>query len=209
MGNVCLKCGGTGITATGDVCDCGVKMKVIIPSSLKVPLQYQNVRFDKMLLRSELQGSYGTYMERLLHDCTFNLHSFHKNILICAPPNSGKTVWTYTVCGMLYAKGVRMPEFMDIMQARSILLSYYGYSDADISSISNSSLAIFKIPTDLPNKFADTILALVERRVRCNGSTIFMYSGSWDDMKAQDTFNKLKYVVGDGSYNSIEVKSFF
>lgn len=209
MSTTCLKCGGTGITATGEPCDCGVKMKMIIPDSLKVPMQYQGVRFDKMMLRSEQQGAYGTYMEKLLRDCTESFHTFHKNVLICAPPNSGKTIWSYTVQGLLYAKGIKMPEFMDIMQVHSVLLSYYGYTDEEVFSVSNSPLAIFKIPTDLPSKFADTMLTVIERRVRCSGSTIFMYSGSWEDMKAQDTFNKLKYVVGDGSYNSIEVQSFF
>ena len=30
MSTTCLKCGGTGITATGGQCDCGIKMKMII-----------------------------------------------------------------------------------------------------------------------------------------------------------------------------------
>jgi hypothetical protein len=205
----CIKCGDTGIRADGTQCDCSVELKMVPPSYLKIPPQYQSVKFDKKLLRKEQQTEYGNFMEKLLRDCTDNNFSFHKNVLVCAPPNSGKTIWSYTACSILYAKGVKTPALMDIVQVRNVLLSYYGYSDEDVSEISNARFAVFKIPMDLPNKFAETILTIIERRVRAGGSTVFLYSGSWQDLQAQDTFGKLKFIVGDGSYNSLSVNSFY
>ena len=38
-------------------------------------------------------------------------------------------------------------------------------------------------------------------------STIFLFSGSQEDLIAQDKFGKFKALLGDGSYNSIEIKS--
>ena len=188
----CLKCGDTGMMANGDTCSCGIQQRIILPDSLKIPVQYQNVRFSKLLVREELRDSYGNYMESLLQECTENLFTFHKNIIICAPPNSGKTVWAYTVCGILYAKNVKMPEILDIMQLWGVMTSYYRSPAELVESVSNARLAVFKIPLDLPSKFIETISTVIERRVRNNSSTIFMYSGRWEDLVAQDTFGKLK-----------------
>ena len=205
---MCLKCGNTGIMSNGEPCDCGIREPIVLPTCLNIPVQYQNVRFDRSFLRADLQGTYGNFMEKLLKDCTDNLHSFHKNVLICAPPNSGKTVWVYTLCGLLYARGIVMPDLMDLMQARDILLNYYGTDKDAIIKLSTAQIAVIKIPLDLPNKFPETISTIIERRVRSNCSTIFMYGGSYRDLEAQDKFGKLKPILGDGSYNTLSVNSF-
>ena len=116
MGEECLLCGGTGLMLDGTPCECGCKSEMQLPVGLEVPVQYQNVRFDKSFLRPELQNGYGTFMENLLLDCTDRISSFNQNILICAPPNSGKTVWAYTLYGMLYAKGREISKLMDLIQ---------------------------------------------------------------------------------------------
>lgn len=211
----CLKCGDTGSmpiidpdgTIHSEPCTCGAGLEVRLPSMLSVPTQYQGVKFDKSLVRKDLDESYGRYLDKLLKMCTTDLGNFHKNILICSPPNSSKTVFAYTVYGMLYPQGVHVPEIMDLMEAREVLLNYYGV-DRDVQSLlSTAKIAFIKVPQDLPPKFAETMSTIIERRVRQNASTIFLTSCSVDDIMAQDKFNKFKALKGDGSYNSLEVVS--
>ena len=203
----CLKCGGTGFLIGGGRCDCGCKDDIILPTTLAVPAQYQSIRFNRLLLPSDLHDSYGIFMEQLIRECTSNVDAFNRNVLICAPPNSGKTVFAFTVFGTLFARGMAMPDVMDLMDARAKLLAIYNVDYEQVELLSRSKLAIIKVPQDLPPKFAETMSMIVERRVMSGGSTIFLFSGSKDDLLAQDKFNKFKALLGDGSYNSIEVKS--
>lgn len=194
--------------ANGEVCACGIKAKMILPISLKIPVQYQGVRFSKDFVNKKLDPNYGNFMHNLLNDCIQNLHTFQKNILICAPPNSGKTVWTYTLYSQMYAKGFVMPELMDLMEIRSLWLDYYTQDKEKVNLISSAKILVIKLPLDLPVKFPETMSTIIERRVRNNCSTIFLYGGSIKDLEAQDKFGKLQTIIGDGSFNSLCVKSF-
>ena len=205
----CLKCGDTGITVLGEVCTCGAKRDFALPLCLNVPVQYQGVRFAIEFIDEELRYTYGEFMRKLLVDCTEHLGQFHKNYIICAPPNSGKTIWAYTVYGLLFAKGVQVPEIMDLMQVREIFLDYYNKDQQELERLSTAPLAVIKLPWDLPNRFPETISTIVERRVRANGSTIFLFDGTQQELLARDTFGKLKLLSGDGSYNSVCIKSWW
>lgn len=204
--NGCLLCGGTKITALGKPCpNCSSKQDESLPTISTIPMQYQNVKFDRMFLPENLQSTYGVYMEELIQKIV-NGVGFYKNILICSRPNSGKTIFAYTVYGMLYNKGVIMPPVKDIFEVRDVFVDYYGDSD-ELELWSTSKVAIIKIPMDITSKVFDTMSMIIERRVRNNCSTIFLYGGSKKDIVTQDRFNKLAYLEGDGSYNSIEIKS--
>lgn len=204
--NTCLRCGGTGIDGFGKPCPVCSKEKLqSLPTITTIPIQYQNVRFDRMFLPEPLQDTYGVYMEELIEKIV-KQSGFYKNILICNRPNTGKTIFAYTVYGLLYNKGVKIPEVKDIMEVREILLDYYGDNET-VDLWSTAKVAIIKIPSDIPNKLFDTVSTIIERRVRNNASTIFLYGGSKKDLVAQDRFNKLPYLEGDGSYNSLEIKS--
>lgn len=204
----CLKCGGTGYTVHGKKCDCGsVEERVIIPDSIKIPQQYQSIVFSESLLPEYVDVSYKAYMRDLYRECTTCEKWFNRNILICAPPNSGKTVFAYSVIGTLYAKGVVVSDLMDIMEVRELIMAYYGDVRYSKSNIAEAKIVFIKIPQDLPVKLAETMSTIVERRVRHGVGTIFLFSGTKEDLKAQDRFGKLQALIGDGSYNSIEVKS--
>ena len=204
----CLICGGVPpyLTAFGKPCpNCSKEVVEALPNIPEIPVQYQNVRFDRTFLPENLQDTYGVYMEELI-DKIVKQVGFYKNILICCRPNSGKTVFAYTVFGLLHNKGVRMPIVKDIFEVRDIFVSYYADAE-EVELWSSSKLAIIKIPVDITTKVFDTMSTIVERRVRNNCSTIFLYGGTKKDILAQDKFSKLKYLEGDGSYNSIEIKS--
>lgn len=207
--NVCIRCGNTGRLASGAICSCGAyNTGLVLPVHMKVPLQYQSIKYDRQFIRQELRETLGLFMERLFKEITNDLYAFCRNYIICAPANSGKTVWAYNLYAVLYSKGEAMPEILDIMQVREAMLNYYTENKDLLDKINNAKVMVVRLPMDLPNKFADTISTIVDRRVRNNCPTIFIYNGSRNDLYAQDRFEKLKYLEGDGTYNTICIKSF-
>ncbi len=204
---VCLKCGGTGIDAFGNKCDCGASTQVSVPLSISVPLQYFQVKFDARLLPEDLPTSYGSYMTKLLKDCSNTSDLFQKNVLVCAPPNSGKTVLAYTVLEVLYGGGYEVYPLKDIMEVRESLHNYYKDYTEQLRLLSVAPVVFIKIPLDIPGKLGETISTIVERRVRAGHGTVFLYSGSKEDLLAQDTFGHLRSILGDGSYNSLSIVS--
>lgn len=205
--HVCLKCGGTGLLISGEACDCGVKPLFEVPICIDVPTQYQGVKYNKCLVPADIDSSYGRFMEELLTEVTTNMRNFSKNYIICAPPSSGKTVWAYTVYGMLFAAGAAIPEIMDLMQVRDVMLNYYNTDSRALELLSTAPLAVIKLPWDLPNRFPETVSTIIDRRVRAGCSTIFLFNGSKYDLMAKDTFGKLRQMEGDGSFTSICIKS--
>ncbi len=204
---VCLKCGGTGVLVSGETCDCGVCVECMLPAFVKVPSQYQNNCFDARLLPQWLPSDYGVFMTNLVRNFTTKQDLMHQNILICSPPNSGKTVMAYTVIGMLYMQGHKVFGLMDIMEVRGILMEQYHVDWESLGLLVDAPVIFIKIPLDIPARLAATVSTVVERRVRRGGSTVFLYSGCRDDLVAQDTFGNLQALFGDGSYNSVMVKS--
>ena len=203
----CIKCGDTGFLCSGERCDCTAGTTIEVPVCLGIPMQYQNVQFSRILLRNELPTDYGIFMDRLLKEFTSDPYGLHKNYIICAPPNSGKTVWSYTLYSLLFSQGCEIPEIMDLMQARDVLLNYYSDNKEALEKLSSAPVAVIRLPWDLPPKFPETISTIVERRVRAGCSTIFLYNGTNVELYAKDTFGKLKSLAGDGSFNSVCIKS--
>lgn len=203
----CLKCGDTGVCINGEVCDCGIQVSFIQPSFIQVPAQYQNNPFDARLLPQWMPSEYGVFMTKLVRDCMMSNQYLHQNILVCSPPNSGKTVMAYSVLGGLYAQGQKVFGLMDIMEVRGLLMEPYHVDREGLSLFGDAPVIFIKIPLDLPAKLAATISMVVERRVRRGGSSVFLYSGAKEDLVAQDTFGSLQALFGDGAYNSILVKS--
>ena len=206
----CLKCGGTGnigTTAKKVPCpDCCKLATNIIPSYLEIPTQYQGLKFDKSFLPEDMQDKYGTFMEELLNDIVSSYSTYQKNLLICARPNCGKTVWAYNLFALMNSKGIKIPPFKDIVEVKEILDGRG--SKEDMSLYSSSRFAIIKIPRAVSAWMFDYITYILERRVRSNGCTIFLYGGTEQDLKNQDSFGKLKYIKGTGSYNTVAIKSF-
>lgn len=209
MDTGCLLCGGT-FTSNFKPCPicCGDdKKKLRLPKYDEVPIQYQDVTFDKELLPDGLQGKYGEFMENLMKEIVNNASSFQRNTLICCRPNSGKTVWAYDLYTHLKYGGLEVPPIKDILEVRDI----FNLVDKDVDMLKmfvRSRIAIVKLPRKMTADLFDYISMIVERRVRSNGCTIFLYGGTKSDLKNQDTFDKLKYITGNGSFNTVKVESF-
>lgn len=207
MSETCIMCGGTGVLVDGSPCPkCATEMLRTVPEVYGVPVQYQGVRFDKNFLPEKQQKTYGVFMEELLDTIINDLAFYQKNLLICSRPNSGKTVWSYNLYAKVIEKGYDMPPLKDIVEVRDILNSY---SNKELAQMySTARCAIIRIPRDVQFWMIDTISYVVERRVRSDGFTIFMFAGTEQDLKNADKYDKLKYLRGTGAYNTICVKSF-
>lgn len=203
----CIKCAGTGKMLNGEPCpDCSKDNEVLVPIVHGVPTQYQGIKFDKSFLPEKVQKTYGTFMEELLVTILHDYAFYQKNMLICSRPNSGKTVWAYNLYSELVSKGYNIPPLRDITEVRDILNSYSDKNEANL--LSTARCAIVKIPRDIQPWMFDTMSYLVERRVRSNGFTIFLFGGTLEDLNMLDRFDKLRYLRGTGAYNTIKVESF-
>ena len=205
----CLKCNGTGITVDGSPCDCRSSGAIDIPIVLEVPSIYQTAEFSASLVPIRMPRTYGMDLEDII-DVIKSKGRYNINLLICSPPNTGKTVFAYTVFRHQYVRGLPMSEIMDLIEAKELLnsISYDEQTIMNKDKLITCPVAIIKIPLDLPNKFAETMSTIVERRVRKNGVTIFLYGGSIYDLQNQDRFGVLKNIIRDGSYNSIKVMDY-
>lgn len=203
----CLKCGGDGKMANGSLCpECSKLIVKKTPIVQGIPVQYQGVKFDKKFLPEKEQKEYGTFMEDLLTTIVNDLSFYQKNLCICSRANSGKTVWAYSLIALLSAKGYTIPNLRDITEVRNILNSYDNKEEAALWS--SARCAIIKLPRDMQPWMFDVMSYVVERRVRSDGFTIFLYGGTLDDLKFIDKYNRLPNMLGTGSYNTIKVESF-
>lgn len=210
MNNGCLKCSGTGFLAGGTIpCPvCNSRHDEVLPTYEDVPIQYQGLVFDKDLLPHGMQDFYGKFMEELKQEILNNVSVFQRNTLICCRPNCGKSVWAYNIYSHLKSRGVTIPPIKDILEVRDIF-NLVQNDTTLLKEYSNSRLAIIKLPRHVTADMFDLMFTIIERRVRNNGCTIFLYGGTKDDLKKQDYFGKLKYLTGNGSFNSIKIESFY
>lgn len=203
----CLKCSGSGTMGNQQPCpDCMPGIVRNIPIVQGIPVQYQSAKFDKKFLPEKEQAKYGEFMENLLYTIINDSNYYQKNLLICSRPNSGKTVWAYTLIAQLTAKGYEIPNLKDIVEVRQIMSSYDNKDENILWS--TARCAIIKIPRDIQPWLLDSIPTIIERRVRSNGFTIFLYGGTREDLMQADRYEKLKFVVGNGSYNTLKIESF-
>jgi hypothetical protein len=202
-----MKCGGTGRLVSGEPCpDCASEQIKTVPIVQGVPAQYQGVSFDKSFLPEKEQKEYGTFMEELLQTIINDLAFYQKNMIICSRPNSGKTVWAYNLYSLITSKGYEMPPLKDVAEVRTIL---YSYDDKELAQLySTARCVVIKIPRDIQPWMFDSIAAIVERRVRSDGFTIFLFGGNEMDLKAADKYGKLGDLRGTGAYNTLQIKSF-
>lgn len=207
MADGCLICGGTLTDTFGKPCPvCTEASKRLTPIVAGIPAQYQGVTFDKSFLPSDLQNKYGQFMEELLITIINDIAFYQKNLIICSRPNSGKTIWTYNLYSELTAKGHHMPTLRDITEVRNILNSFDNKEESAL--FSKARCAVIKLPKDMQPWMFDTMSYIIERRVRNNGFTIFLFGGTLEELKQIDKYNRLGYLRGTGAYNTVQIESF-
>lgn len=207
MAENCIQCGGTGTLVNGEPCPtCAKNIARIVPKAYGIPVQYQGVKFDKSFLPEKEQKEYGCFMEGLMQTILNDIPFYQKNMIICSRPNSGKTVWSYDLYANVVAMGFEMPPVKDIVEIKNILNGYTDKQEAQL--FSTARCAVIRIPRDVQFWMLDTISYIVERRVRSDGFTIFMFAGTEEELKYADKNDKLKYIRGTGAYNTVQIVSF-
>lgn len=205
----CIHCGGTGFLVNGQPCTyCSSSGGYDLAEAniLDIPVQYQNYTFNQAELPSDLQNVYGPWMTNKLEQILSNPAQFQENFIIASRANSGKTIWAYTLLRGLAKKGFFCPTLIDIIDVRDFYRARYA---EDESKWFDSRCLIVKLPRLLEPWSYDMIEMLIEKRVRKNGFTIFLFPGSSADIEMQDKFKHFIPLIGDGTFNSIHVYSFY
>lgn len=202
----CLKCGDTGIMLDGNPCDCGAGQEIELPTILEMPEQYQQSMFDRSFLPKWLHPAYGLALQEIVSSVKTTL-DYKLNVLICAPPNSGKTTFAFTIFRILYNAGIPMPNIYDLNEIRKMFADTYNRSE-EYDLFIGAKLAVVKIPMDVPSKFVETMMSIIDIRSRHSGHTIFLFDGSKFDLSNQDKYEKLQYLEGDGNYHTVKIHSY-
>ncbi len=211
----CTKCGNTGILLDGSPCGCKLVDDFIFSgvACTFLPEQYQGVNFNPNLVSQDMPESYAKYLYEL-HNSIITLKHKHKNVVICSPVARSKTIMCYSAIQDLFRKGIETFPIYDVLELRRIIhdmdLAYKQiYTVEEPEKILTVPYLFVRIPIGLSFEVYSTIALILQRRVARGNSTIFIYNGSWESLTAFDSKRVLINMLGDGSFNTLENKTWF
>lgn len=209
----CEKCGNTGVLLDGSLCDCQLNTQEFFGSvsSIDVPELYQGKIFNKLILPRNLPHEYGNLLQDI-YDNVISLRWKAHNVILCSPPGAGKSTLAYSCIEGLFRKGVPTLTLFDLFELKRIMLDYdngrkIAYDVSDPEYVVKAPYLFVRIPRIVTYDTYDCIAYLLDKRVRRNGSTFFLFNGTWEQLIALDKGNVLKNLTGDGSYGTIERSS--
>lgn len=209
----CTECSNTGIRLDGSPCPCRMHESELYVGMecLDIPETYRGLRFSETSLPPDMGTAYSSFMKNTYTQLT-SMSWRCKNMIICSPPQTGKSVLAYSVIQELFRKNIPVFQVFDILEIKRIML------DVDYNKSQSMGLAN---PADLytvPYLFAimppitnydtfDTAAMLISRRTRRGNSTILLYEGHWNQLVCNDSKGSLKNLKGNGSLTTVEVNS--
>lgn len=201
----CAKCGGTGILVNGEVCECSKTMPDFYSDSacFDIPEQYRDLVFTEELVPDMWSGSYKKFLSKLHTDIS-TMAVTSRNWLICSPPKHAKTVFAYTTMKRLFRAGIGVCPLNDIMELKKVISEYSVEDDIDLFKV---PYLFVRIPVFLTSEVFELCTTLLDRRVRKSLSTIFLFNGSWERLRAADVYCSFTPYKGDGSYCTFSVNS--
>lgn len=211
----CPDCMNTGLDINNNVCHCKFNAKSFYDSvsCLDVPEQYRGIAFSKSLVPKDVHESYANYLESI-YDTVLSGRWKQHNVIIASPIGHSKTILAYSCLEVLFRNGIPTFPVYDVLELKRILTDM-DLCRKQIYEISNPELTItvpllfVKIPRLSNWEIFDTIALILDRRVRRGNSTIFLFDGTWNQLIQNDRNNILTGLIGDGSYNTLESKSWF
>ena len=209
----CTKCGNTGIDIDGNVCTCRVNVKSFYDtvSCLDIPEQYRGIAFAKTLVPKDLHESYENYLQSIYDTITTGKWNQH-NVVLASPIGHSKTILAYSCIEVLFRNGVPTFPVYDVLELKRILMDM-DLCRKPIYEVKNPEMIItvpllfVKVPRVTSWEVYDTMALILDRRVRRGNSTIFMYDGSWKQLIYNDKQHVLSGLIGDGNYNTLDVKT--
>jgi hypothetical protein len=175
---------------------------------LDIPEQYRGASFNSTLIPSDMGDGYKNFMQEM-YDSISSMRHKYKNMIICSPSSKSKTMLAYCIIQTLFRKGIPTFPLYDILEIKRIMQDMdfsrkQLYEIAEPDKLLTCPYLFVKIPVSTTFEVYETIATLVDRRVRRGNSTIFLYNGAWEQLVYNDSRGSLKAMLGDGSYNTIE-----
>ena len=200
----CPKCGNTGTLVDGSPCKCRLANDVFYDElvGVDVPTAYQGVRFNQSLVPRDVPSVYAVELDKLHTDIT-TLSLQNMNYCICSPAQHSKTVWAYSCIQNLFRQRCPVETIQEVLELRRMMYSYQ--EPVEIWTV---PYLFVRVPSEVNEDVRATISTILERRVRHNGSTFFLYNGSWGHMTYGDSFHTLRDLQGDGSFMSFKLLNF-
>ncbi len=209
----CEKCGNSGYTIDGELCSCQIDIKGFYGSvsRIDIPEAYQGHVFNKNILSKKLPAAYGSFLQEIYDNVT-SIRWHRHNVTICSPPGSGKSTLAYSCIEGLFAKGIPVLTLFDVFELKKTMLDFdngrkLSYDISDPALIMTAPYLFVRVPRVLSFDTYDTVAYLLDKRIRRNGSTFFLFNGTWDEMVALDSHKVVKRLAGDGSYGTLQVSS--
>ena len=210
----CSKCGGSGYTLDGEICDCKFDADTFFRevSCMEIPEQYRSVHFNEGLVPTDVDRAYARKLSEIYNGISTARIVGH-NYLICSPHRHSKTIMAYSCIERLFKGGMPVFPVYDIMEIRRIMRDVDNGKDCflttgDPEDIWTVPYLFVKLPVYPTWEVYDSIDTLLNRRVRRGGSTILLYSGKYSNLTRNDSNDLFIYMRGDGSFNSIDVIEF-
>ena len=210
----CVKCGNTGIDIDGNPCDCRFNAGMFYDtvSCLSIPPQYRGIRFNKLLVPKDVHESYANVLQEIFDKVTTCRWENH-NIVLASPINHSKTILAYSCIENLFRQGIETFPVYDLLEIKRMILDmdlgrsqFYEVEHPEL--LYTVPVLFVKIPKVIEWSMFDTFATLLDRRVRRGNSTIFIYDGNWSYLVNNDKSGTLAGLMGDGTYNTIDVKSY-
>lgn len=209
----CPKCGGTGVLLDGSPCDCKLHIDTLFDGveCLEIPEAYRGIKFSALSLPTALGYSYSSYMN-MAYEQIVSLRWKCKNAIICAPAQSGKSVFAFSAIQELFRKEIEVFPLFDILEIKRIMTDIE-YNKPQSLGVENpmslyTAPYVFAYMPPITNYDAyDTAAMLIARRTRRGNSTILLYSGTWNQLVYNDSKKSLKGLEGNGSLTTLEVNS--
>lgn len=210
----CPKCGNTGVDIDGNPCTCRMNAASFYESvsCWAVPEQYRGVHFNKLLVPKDVHESYANLLQKIHDDVALCKWSQH-NMVIASPINHSKTIMAYSCLESLFRNGLPVFPLFDLLEIKRIILDmdlgrqqFYNVEHPEM--LYDVPVLFTKIPRVSDWAVYDTFATLLDRRVRRGNSTIFLYDGVWQFLANSDKNGILTGLMGDGAYNTVEVKAY-
>ena len=209
----CTKCMNTGVDIDNNPCECRVNAKSFYESvsCLDIPAQYRGVHFNEALVPKDLSESYTNFLQNISNEVSAGRIP-KKNMFICSPISHSKSVLAYSCIELLFRSGIPTFPLYDVLELKRMLMDFdlgrkQTYDIDKPELIVSVPLLFVKVPRVTSWEVFDAIAMLLDRRVRRNNTTIFIYDGNWGQLVYNDKQNILTGLMGDGHFNSFEVKS--
>lgn len=207
----CPDCMNTGLDIDNNPCKCRFNAQSFYEtvSCLTIPPQYRGIRFNKLLVPKDVHESYAKSLQDI-YDGVVNCNFENRNVVIASPINHSKTVLAYSCIEALFRRGIPTFPVYDLLEIKRIILDMdlgreQFYDVENPETLYTVPVLFVKIPRVTDWAVFDTFATLLDRRVRRGNSTIFLYDGVWNFLVNSDKSGTLAGLMGDGTYNTVEV----